>query len=225
MSRAAADCVTKVPSALNSPNFPCYSPLQAAIYAASGAILTIDEELNQLEDGVRRLKIEYDIFFNGGTARPPLDTKGRVETTIKRLYDSRNISFSQRFRYNSLVARYNVMRELWRRQTQEREESGRPPTAEALLALRERLPAIRFKDMQKEPEKISELYDTLVAAKRKCGERVGGLTLAAFTEFLKGRAAQIKRELATEAIEFVVGVDNGRVRFTARAAAERKKPR
>jgi hypothetical protein len=191
----------------------------------SKQVSPIDEELDRLEYEMRRLKIEFDIFFNGGSSRPPTDTKGRVETTIKRLYDTRNISFSQRFRYNGLVARYNVMRELWRRQTQEREESGRPPTAEALLALRERLPAIRFKDMQDEPEKISELYNTLVAAKRKCGERVGGLTLEAFTEFLKGRAAQIKRELATEAIEFVVGVDNGRVRFTARPAAERKKGR
>ena len=191
----------------------------------SKQVSPIDEELDRLEYEMRRLKIEFDIFFNGGSSRPPTDTKGRVETTIKRLYDTRNISFSQRFRYNGLVARYNVMRELWRRQTQEREESGRPPTAEALLALRERLPAIRFKDMQNEPEKISELYDTLVAAKRKCGERVGSLTLEAFTEFFKGRAAQIKRELATEAIEFVVGVDNGRVRFTARAAAEKKKQR
>ncbi|HJQ24533.1 MAG TPA: MXAN_5187 C-terminal domain-containing protein [Blastocatellia bacterium] len=185
----------------------------------------IDEELDRLEYEMRRLKIEFDIFFNGGTARPPADTKGRVETTIKRLYDTRNISFSQRFRYNSLVARYNVMRELWRRQTQEREENGRPPTAEASVALRDRLPAVRFRDVQNEPEKISELYDTLVAAKRKCGERVGGLTLEAFTTFLKGRAAEIKRELATDAVEFVVGVDNGHVRFTARAAADKKKPR
>ena len=185
----------------------------------------IDEELDRLEYEMRRLKIEYDIFFNGGNARPPLDTKGRVETTIKRLYDTRNISFSQRFRYNSLVARYNVMRELWRRQMQEREESGRPPTAEASAAARDRLPAIRFRDLQNEPEKISELYDTLIAAKRKCGERVGSLTLEAFAAFLKGRAAEIKRELATDAIEFVVGIDNGRVRFTARAVAEAKKRR
>jgi hypothetical protein len=180
----------------------------------------IDEELDRLEYEMRRLKVEYDIYFNGGTARPPHDTKGRVETAVKRLYDTRNISFSQRFRYNSLVARYNVMRELWRRQTQEREESGRPPTKEAQTAVRERLAAIRFEDLQHEPEKISELYDTLIAAKRQCGERVGSLTLESFTTFLTARAEQMKRELATNTIEFVVGVDNGRVKFTARAPGE-----
>ncbi|MFL6215605.1 MAG: MXAN_5187 C-terminal domain-containing protein [Blastocatellia bacterium] len=183
----------------------------------------IDEELDRLEYEMRRLKIEYDIFFNGGTARPPTDTRGRVETTIKRLYDSRNMSFSHRFRYNGLVARYNVMRELWRRQTQEREESGRPPTAEAQVAARERLAAIRFNDLRNEPEKISELYDTLVAAKRQCGERVGALTLETFAEFLRARAEQLRRELAADAIEFVVGVENGRVRFTARPAMQESK--
>jgi hypothetical protein len=176
----------------------------------------IDLELDRLETDIRRLKIEYDIFFNGGTVRPPLDTKGRVETTIKRLYDMRGMAFGQRFRYNSLVARYNVMRELWRRHTHEREESGRPPTPEALSARREQMTTIRCRDPKAEPEKVSELYDHLVAAKRVCGERVGGLSLEVFTQFLISRADHIKDSLSSNTVDFVVGVDQGRVKFTAR---------
>ena len=40
----------------------------------------IDQDLDRLEYEIRRLKVEYDIYFNGGTMRPPIDTKGRVET-------------------------------------------------------------------------------------------------------------------------------------------------
>ena len=178
----------------------------------------IDQELDRLEYEIRRLKVEYDIFFNGGTVRPPIDTKGRVETSIKRIYDTRGMSFGQRFRYNSLVARYNVMRELWRRQTQDREESGRPPTAEAHTALREHVAVIRCHNPKLEPEKVSELYDQLVAAKRKCGEKLGALSLEVFTQFLTSRADQIKDNLETDAVDFVVGVDNGRVKFAARPA-------
>jgi hypothetical protein len=181
----------------------------------------IDQDLDRLEQDIRRLKVEYDIFFNGGTVRPPLDTRGRVETMIKRLYDSRGMSFGQRFRYNSLVARYNVMRELWRRQTQDREESGRPPTAEAHVAMREHSAVVRCNDPSLEPEKVSELYDHLIAAKRECGERIGALTLELFGMFMTTRAEEIKSHLETDEVEFVVGVDNGRVRFTARPA-ERK---
>ena len=177
-----------------------------------------DQELDRLEYEIRRLKVEYDIFFHGGMLRPPIDTKGRVETAIKRIYDNRGMSFGQRFRYNSLVARYNVMRELWRRQTQSREESGKPPTQEAQAALREQVTVIRCHDPKLEPEKVSELYDQVVAAKRKCGEKLGALSLEVFTQFLTSRADQIKDNLATDAVDFVVGVDNGRVKFAARPA-------
>jgi hypothetical protein len=175
-----------------------------------------DQELDRLEHEIRRLKVEYDIYFNGGTVRPPVDTKGRVETAIKRIYDARGMSFGHRFRYNSLVARYNVMRELWRRQNQEREESGRPPTAEAHAAARESVTVIRCQDPQLEPDKVSQLYDQLVAAKRQCGERLGPLSLQLFTQFLVCRAQDIKERLAAEAVDFVVGVDNGHVKFAAR---------
>lgn len=178
----------------------------------------LDQDIDRLEYEIRRLKIEYDIYFNGGTVRPPLDTKGRVETSIKRIYDVRGMSFGQRFRYNGLVARYNVMRELWRRQTKEREESGRPPTAEAQTAAREQMAVIRCHDPKLEPEKVSELYDYLIAAKRECGERLGALSLEVFTQFITSRADHIKDHLSTEAVDFVVGVDNGRVKFAARPA-------
>lgn len=183
----------------------------------------IDQDMDRLENEIRRLKIEYDIFFNGGTVRPPIDTKGRVDTAIKRLYDMRNLSFGQRFRYNSLVARYNVLRELWRRQTKEHEESGRPPTAEAMAAIRERQITVRCNDPHREPDKVSEIYNQLVAAKRDCGERVGGLTLEVFTQFLSSRADQIKSNLNSQEIDFVVGVDKGQVKFTARPASSDQK--
>ncbi|HYP28454.1 MAG TPA: MXAN_5187 C-terminal domain-containing protein [Blastocatellia bacterium] len=177
----------------------------------------LDQELDRLEQEMRRLKVEYDIYFNGGTLRPPNDTKGRVETAIKRIYDARNMSFSQRFRYNSLVARYNVMRELWRRQTQGREESGKPPTAEAQAAARAQSVIIRFSNPEREPEKVSQLYDHLIAARRACGERLGNLSLDVFTKFMRSRAGQIKSRLGSESVDFLITVDNGEVRFTARA--------
>ena len=181
----------------------------------------IDQELDRLENEMRRLKVEYDIYFNGGAVRPPMDTRGRVETTIKRLYDTRGVSFGQRFRYNSLVARYNVMRELWRRQTQGREEFGRPPTVEAQMAARVSTLVIRCKDPQREPRKVTELYEHLIAAKRECGERIGGLSLEVFSNFLTSRAEEIRKSLAADVVDFVVGVDKGRVKFVARPAEDK----
>src|ERR687884_152963 len=91
--------------------------------------MTIDDMLARLEDDIRKLKVEFDVYFNGAAKRPPYDTKGRVETMIKRLADERNFTYAQRYRYNSIVARYTSFRDLWRRTIQEREE-GRGLTAQ-----------------------------------------------------------------------------------------------
>src|SRR5215212_850005 len=94
---------------------------------------TPEEQLVRLEEDIRRLKVEFDIYFNGASKRPPYDTKGRVDTLIKRLADERTLTFAQRYHYNSLAARYNSFMQLWRRTMQEREEgrgsSRRPAPA------------------------------------------------------------------------------------------------
>ena len=180
----------------------------------------IDQDLDRLETEIRRLKVEYDIFFNGGTTKPPMDTKGRVEAMIKRIFEIKGMSFGQRFRYNNLVARYNVMRELWRRQQQKREENGRLPTVEAVAAAKSINVAVRCRDPKREPEKVNELYDYLLAAKRECGERVNGLKYDVFQNFIITRASQIKQTLKTEAVDFIVAVENGKVKFTARAVTD-----
>jgi hypothetical protein len=83
---------------------------------------SISEELDRLEDDLRRLKIEFDVFFAGGSKRPPIDTRNRIETVMRRLGDDRSLRFEQRYRFNSLSTRYNVFRDLWRRMMQQREE-------------------------------------------------------------------------------------------------------
>ena len=81
-------------------------------YAVGENQPTVDEQLTRLEDDIRKLKVEFEIFFNGASKRPPYDTKGRVETLLKRLGDDRTLTFAQRYRYNTLAARYNAFRDL-----------------------------------------------------------------------------------------------------------------
>jgi hypothetical protein len=82
----------------------------------------IDQHLVRLEEDIRKLKIDFDIFFNGGTKRPPLESRARLEANVKRIADDRNLSYAQRYHFNSLVARFTSYRELWRRTLKTRGE-------------------------------------------------------------------------------------------------------
>ena len=75
----------------------------------------IDHQLSRLEDDIRKLKIDFDIFFNGSTKRAPLEARARLESYIKRVADNRNLTFAQRYYFNTLVSRFTSYRELWRR--------------------------------------------------------------------------------------------------------------
>jgi hypothetical protein len=75
----------------------------------------LEQQLTRMEDDIRKLKIEFDIYFNGATKRPPLEARARLESYIKRISDNRTLSYAQRYHFNTLVARFTSYRELWRR--------------------------------------------------------------------------------------------------------------
>jgi len=121
---------------------------------------TIDEQLARLEEDIRRLKVEFDIYFNGAAKRPPYDTKGRVDTLIKRLADERTLTFAQRYHYNSLAARYNSFMQLWRRTMQEREEGRGPSRRPAPAPRQEPEPAPATQAEEQPAPKTAALYPT-----------------------------------------------------------------
>jgi hypothetical protein len=82
----------------------------------------IDQQIARLEEEIRKLKIDFDIFFNGATKRPPLEARARLESSIKRISDDRNLTYAQRYHFNTLVSRFTSYRELWRRNLKARGE-------------------------------------------------------------------------------------------------------
>jgi hypothetical protein len=96
--------------------------------------VTIDEELNLLDQQLRRLKIEYEIFFNNPAKRPPADIEWKVLSLIRKFSDGGRMSFPQRFRYNEMAQRYAIQSDLWRKKMRIREEGYRRPQ-DALLSV------------------------------------------------------------------------------------------
>lgn len=83
---------------------------------------SVDKELARIDDAIRRLKIEFDIYFNGAAKRPPLEARARLEANIKRASDNRGLTFAQRYQLNALISRFTSYRELWRRTLRKRGE-------------------------------------------------------------------------------------------------------
>jgi hypothetical protein len=85
-----------------------------------------DREMTRLEGEIKRLEVEYNMFFAGRRPRLPWETRARVEQLVKH-YDRMNLSnTAQRFRFSTVQSRFVTFCELWERNLRAKEE-GRGP--------------------------------------------------------------------------------------------------
>jgi hypothetical protein len=185
--------------------------------------LTVEQELDKLEESIRRLKIEYESFFAGGSPRPPTDSVFRVEATIK-TYNSTigELNFGQRFRFNQLAQRYALYNDLWRRKLREHEEAGTTTPASRASLAESKGESGPFRvvcsDPENERDNVAALLEAYLLAKRKTGEGSGGLDLEAFASFVREKTRQIKESLGCEKVAFTVRVEAGKATLKAGAA-------
>jgi hypothetical protein len=154
------------------------------------------------------------------------------------------MSFSQRYRYNEMAQRYAVYSDLWRKKARIREEGYRRPQ-DALLSVQgvriaeeEKHPVYGFgaaaaaaagggpavaaqsfalHDVDKsEREQVERLYNTLVAAKKKAGEKISG-NFDSFTTFVQKKTQQIRKQYACQSVEYTVELAEGHVKLKAKA--------
>jgi hypothetical protein len=210
--------------------------------------VTTDEELNVLETQLRRLKIEYEVYFSNPTKRPPTDIEWKVLSLLRKFSDGGRMSFSQRFRYNEMAQRYAIYSDLWRKKSRIREEGYRRPQ-DALLAVQGVRPEVEEHKPQHNPvyglshaaaagadapafssqpftlhsavdktehEQVERLFNTLVAAKNKAGEKVSG-NLDSFNSFVQKKTQEIRKQYGCQDVEFSVELADGHVKLKAKA--------
>jgi hypothetical protein len=201
--------------------------------------MTVDEELNVLESQLRRLKIEYEIYFSNSQKKPPTDIEWKVLTLLRKFADGGRMNFSQRFRYNEMAQRYAVYSDLWRKKGRIREEGYRRPQ-DALLSVQgvrpeEHAPVhkayglihspagegsgsfvVHCADPGAESDKVERLFIALTEAKKKAGEQVSG-SLDSFKSFVEKKTQEIRKQHGCPQVEYSVELQDGKVKLRARA--------
>ena len=209
--------------------------------------MTLDEELTVLETQLRRLKIEYEVYFSNPTKKPPTDVEWKVLSMLRKFSDGGRMSFQQRFRYNEMAQRYAIYSDLWRKKARIREEGYRRPQ-DALLSVQgvrpseEHEPAhrpayglshsaaasaagagegpltIQCSDARAEHEQVEKLYKALTEAKKKAGESVTG-NIESFASFVQKKTDQLRKQHGCQSVEYTVEMQGGQVRLKAKAKA------
>lgn len=87
--------------------------------------MTTEEELKQIDFEIKRLKVQYDLYFSGASPRPPHDQRDALARQLRRFQGVSMTNMSERFLYNSVVNKFNTFQELWIKMTRIKEEGAR----------------------------------------------------------------------------------------------------
>ncbi len=180
-----------------------------------------EKDLLRLEADLKQLEAEYNMFFAGRLPKPPWETRSRVDALVKQ-YDRAYIqNYGDRFRFTTLQTRFATLTDLWDRGMRAREEGRagpfahmRKPQVEAEKPKDKILHVASFRDPLREMDKLTDLYDSLVEARKDVGEQA-----VPFHKFAELVRAQVKKlqDSGSPEVAFRVAVRDGKVSFTARA--------
>jgi hypothetical protein len=144
-----------------------------------------------------------------------------------------------------MAQRYAIYSDLWRKKSRIREEGYRRPQDALLSVQGVRVAEDEHKSQhhqvygvshaaaaaagadssphftlhtvdQTEREQVERLYNVLVAAKKKAGEKVSG-NFDSFTEFVQRKTEQIRQQYRCDNVEYSVELANGHVKLKAKA--------
>jgi hypothetical protein len=211
--------------------------------------VTLDEELTLLESQLRRLKIEYEVYFSNPSKKPPTDIEWKVLSLLRKFSDGGRMSFQQRFRYNEMAQRYAIYSDLWRKKGRIREEGYRRPQ-DALLSVQGVRPTEEHEPAHRPAYGLShaaaaaangaqtndgpltvqcsdaraehDQVEKLYKALTAAKKKAGESVtgnIESFTSFVQKKTDQIRKQHGCQSVEYTVETQDGQVRLKAKAKA------
>jgi len=181
--------------------------------------VAIEEELQILETKVKQLKLDYEQYFAGVRPREPAQLRADVQKQIIKHSNVPIQNTAQRFRFNSINARFQAFKRQWDN-TLRQIESGtyKRHLFKANLHDRERGRggARSGPGAAAGPGKGS-LYDAYCEAARACGQNLSGLTPQKLDAVVRKQEAALRKKLGCDKVDFRVVVESGKVKLKASA--------
>lgn len=194
-----------------------------------------DDELDKLEEDIRKLKNKYDQFFAGIQKFPPMFERRALEVFIYELGKQKMRDNTRRFRYGQLLTRYNQHREMWGRKMREREEgpldfrrrSAALNAPSAPLPRPEQAPPVTSAKADSyvtvapgsNGEEISRLFGEIEREHLKLGKR-SNITMEQLKSVVQKQSDLVREKYHVATVAFRVDVVDGKVKLKAKPIQE-----
>jgi len=199
--------------------------------------MSTEGDLDQLEQMLRQLQIEWEKFFGGVEKKPPNELRTSVDSLVKKYAYTEIRNNTERFRYQALSSRFNTFSELWNKRMRAIEE-GRPVglhgraaavapgparAAAAPAAARAAGPGgageVRVRSPEKDESAVRGLYERFLQARQEAGEK-GTVKFDNFQKLISQQASRIMADKGAQAVDFRLETKDGKVSLKAKVVKQ-----
>jgi len=196
--------------------------------------MTFDEQLDLFEETIRKVKIQFDLYFAGIRKNPPTFERGRLDSMLHEMSRVRIRDVGTRFRFNTLTARYNQYREYWSRQFREREEGPMDwrrrtaALASGYVAARptapiEKPPGVTFESPESyvevtqagKDQALQQLHSRILEAQKALGS-ANGMSLQQVSSLVDKQMQTLGTRFGVSSVGFRVETVDGKVKLKAK---------
>lgn len=182
--------------------------------------MAIQDDIAFLEGSIAELIVKYEQYFLGIEKREPLRLCEDVERFIRRYNTALIVNTMMKFRFNTLVGKFNSYRQYWGRITRLIEDGkysrDRFKMERHLAEGSLRPPAeLHEKPQQNDVEIVFQHY---LEARKKCNLPTDNISRETMFSVIETQREALKSKHRCAAVEFRVVIENGAPKLKARPA-------
>jgi len=216
--------------------------MEMRVLSTSNSCIVVSSMLNdyrkdpvsEMEETLRRLSVQYDMFFKGSRPLPPTEDHKRFTRALREMTTGKIRDNTRRFRLNNLMNKYTLLQEIWGRKMREREE-GPLDYRRRRQALESETPATPSDSGPQRPvtretsdsylkvsstrdQEIEVLHERISAARAAVG--APELTFETFSSMIGRQLDELRAKYQADAIGFRVDVVDGKVKLKVKPIQE-----
>jgi len=178
------------------------------------------EDIALFELNLNELVIKYEQYFLGLEKREPLQLLDEVERYAKKYHGTHIINTMQKFKYNSIVARFSSYKQYWIRITRLIEE-GKYSRDRFKMEMHKKKDGDGLSAKGSEKEKriapeLQRLYQQFIEARKTCHLSVESITPEMVAAAIEKQKPAIMNKYNCKKVEYVVVVEKGAPKIKVR---------
>jgi len=197
----------------------------------------VDRQVQELQEMIRRVKRQYELWFYGTETKPPYEMRNELDKHVRLLRNKLPKRTADQFKFATALSYYQTMAELWDKTQRKLEEGGLAPWTS-------RSHASPLKDLEEANERRAEeareaarkaksayvarvtgdaddgefrkVYNSYVAAQKKLGN-AGATDYDKFKATLAKQTQSLISSGKANAVAYRVEIQDGKVSIKAKA--------